>query len=129
MKHKMLVQWMYGENGFKDLVHLDTGNILVSTNLDVSFAKFDLDIESMKMRYERKQDEKEIEIVEPVKKMKLVRNIIRCKICGTILESKFTHDFQQCECGNFIDGGLSYQRCGGNLDDIENLSEWKEIDE
>ena len=126
----MLVQWMGRVDGFKDLIHLDTGNILASTNLDVSFAKFDFDIEFIKMRYESRWDEKEkIMEIEPVKKMKLVRNVIRCKKCGVILESMFRHDFQKCECGNFVDGGLSYQRLGGDLDAIENLSEWKEIDE
>ena len=104
----MLVQWMSRDDGFKDLIHLDTGDILASMNLDVSFIKFDLNIEGIKMKYERQWDKKEkvIEIVEPVKKKILVRSLFRCKKCGVILESKFRHDFQQCECGNFIDGGL-----------------------
>ena len=40
----MLVQWMSRDDGFKDLIHLDTGDILASMNLDVSFIKFDLNI-------------------------------------------------------------------------------------
>ncbi len=40
-------------------------------------------------------------------------NRIKCKFCGTTIESKFTHDFQQCPCEKvFIDGGLSYTRIG-----------------
>ena len=42
-------------------------------------------------------------------------NKIKCSQCGEILESKFRHDFQQCQCSNetFIDGGNDYCRCGG----------------
>lgn len=51
------------------------------------------------------------------------RNRIRCKKCGTVLESKHVHDFQSCKCGNFVDGGLDYQRYGGKLEDIEVLGD------
>uniref|UniRef100_A0A6M3L6Y3 DUF7695 domain-containing protein n=1 Tax=viral metagenome TaxID=1070528 RepID=A0A6M3L6Y3_9ZZZZ len=36
-------------------------------------------------------------------------------VCNTVLESKFTHDFQQCNCENetFVDGGNDYMRVGG----------------
>ena len=39
---------------------------------------------------------------------------IRCLVCNTVLESKFTHDFQQCNCENetFVDGGNDYMRVG-----------------
>lgn len=41
------------------------------------------------------------------------KNKIKCKSCNTILESKFTHDYQKCKCGKvFVDGGLSYRRVG-----------------
>jgi len=40
-------------------------------------------------------------------------NKAKCAKCGTIIESKSVHDFQQCKCGAvFIDGGDEYQRCG-----------------
>ena len=40
-------------------------------------------------------------------------NKIKCKLCNTIIESKYTHDFQVCKCGKvYIDGGLSYTRIG-----------------
>jgi len=51
---------------------------------------------------------------------------IKCKQCGTILESKRIHDFVSCNCDNetFIDGGDVYMRAGGkNLDLIEVLSD------
>lgn len=48
-------------------------------------------------------------------------NRIKCLECGTILESKFRHDFQGCGCKNatFVDGGSDYRRIGGmSLDKI-----------
>ena len=52
---------------------------------------------------------------------------IKCLGCGKILESKYTHDFQQCSCENetFADGGGKYySRYGGrNMDLIEILEE------
>lgn len=62
---------------------------------------------------------------------KLVRNIIKCKKCDSIIESKHVHDFVECKCGKvFVDGGKDYTRRGfpsGNPDDwIEDLSEYKE---
>ncbi len=56
------------------------------------------------------------------------KNKARCKACGDVIESKFRHDFQQCQCGKvFVDGGLDYQRIGfpeGKFDDhIEIIKE------
>jgi len=47
--------------------------------------------------------------------MNIKRNRVQCLECGAILESKFTHDFQQCDCPNqtFVDGGQDYSRYGG----------------
>ena len=60
--------------------------------------------------------------------MKVIRkNSIRCKKCGKVLESKSVHDFQQCECGNFVDGGHDYVRIGGEFDDIEVITEYEEV--
>lgn len=61
--------------------------------------------------------------------MKVIkRNAIRCKICGDIIESRSTHDFQQCSCGaTFVDGGHEYVRIGGELDNIEILTEYEEV--
>lgn len=42
-------------------------------------------------------------------KDKIIRNAVRCQKCGDILESKHTHDFVTCQCGNVsVDGGHSY---------------------
>lgn len=65
------------------------------------------------------------------RRRKIIRNCIKCKNCGEIIESKYTHDWQCCKCfsdesnehGVFVDGGTSYLRRGGNLDDYEDLSE------
>ncbi len=44
---------------------------------------------------------------------KIKRNMIRCKRCGDIIESKHVHDFKQCLCGAcFTDGGHDYLRRG-----------------
>lgn len=59
---------------------------------------------------------------------KIKRNILKCKVCGDIIESKSTHDYKVCKCGAcFVDGGKDYVRYGGkNLDDIELLTEYEE---
>lgn len=53
----------------------------------------------------------------------LIRNRAQCLDCNAILESRFTHDFVSCNCGNFVDGGLSYQRSGGNVKDMSVYSD------
>lgn len=56
---------------------------------------------------------------------KILRNALRCKKCQTVIESKHRHDFVSCSCGAiFVDGGHEYVRWGGNLEDIEDLSEF-----
>ena len=54
---------------------------------------------------------------------KITRNAFCCKKCGMVVESKTRHDFQECKCGNFTDGGLDYIRRGGKIEDMEDLSE------
>lgn len=40
-------------------------------------------------------------------------NIVKCLLCGDVIESTHRHDFNQCKCGNlFVDGGNDYQRLG-----------------
>lgn len=54
---------------------------------------------------------------------------VKCLNCGEILESKYRHDFQQCNCKNqtFVDGGNDYCRIGGqNLDLIKILRDVEE---
>ena len=55
------------------------------------------------------------------------RNIIKCRNCGDVIESKSTHDFVTCKCGKCsVDGGLDYlRRCGssGNWTDLSIVEE------
>ena len=65
------------------------------------------------------------------RKVKIIKNAIRCKKCGEILESKTRHDFVACKCfrdsggteGCFCDGGTSYLRHGGDPEMYESLCE------
>lgn len=62
--------------------------------------------------------------------MKILRNAIRCKICGDVIESKHIHDFQTCICGAVaVDGGLAYIRRCGNIEDFDDLSIFSDEDE
>ncbi|MEK5393579.1 hypothetical protein NSQ59_25050 [Margalitia sp. FSL K6-0131] len=59
--------------------------------------------------------------------MKVIVNKVKCKKCGSIIESKYTHDFQRCVCGAIaIDGGREYQRlhwpAGKEMDDCIDFS-------
>lgn len=61
------------------------------------------------------------------------RNAIKCKHCGDIIESNYTHDSKHCSCGTCgIDGGHDYlkRRCKSinEDDDIIELSEIEEIE-
>lgn len=61
--------------------------------------------------------------------VRIIRNAIRCKICGDIIESYSVHDFKSCSCGACaVDGGHDYLRRGGNREDREELSE-TQVDE
>lgn len=64
--------------------------------------------------------------------MAIIKNAIRCKKCGDIIESVSVHDFKTCSCGACsVDGGHEYlRRCATSLDDFIDLSEfWKKNDE
>ena len=58
---------------------------------------------------------------------KIIRNIIKCKHCGDIIESVSEHDFKFCSCGSVaVDGGHEYLRRLFKTaidDDYEELSE------
>ena len=59
--------------------------------------------------------------------MKIIRNRIRCRRCGEIIESEHVYDFKYCPCGSVaVDGGTSYLRRCGNREDWEDLSETEE---
>ena len=55
----------------------------------------------------------------------IIRNRIRCKKCGDIIESVSVHDFETCSCGACsVDGGHCYlRRSVASPDDYEELSE------
>lgn len=57
----------------------------------------------------------------------ILRNMIRCKHCGEIIESTYRHDFKVCKCGKVcVDGGKDYLRRGFPTSpeiDYEELSE------
>lgn len=42
---------------------------------------------------------------------KIIRNAIRCRLCGDEIESRYTHEYVRCSCGACaVDGGLEYLR-------------------
>ena len=54
----------------------------------------------------------------------IIRNRIRCKKCGDIIESFSVHDFKFCSCESCaVDGGHDYLRRCGWREDWEELSE------
>jgi hypothetical protein len=59
---------------------------------------------------------------------KITRSRLRCLLCDDVIESKNTHDYRTCGCGNaMIDGGRSYIRYGAmSPDTIELLTEYAE---
>lgn len=62
---------------------------------------------------------------------RIVKNMIKCKRCGEIIESKSVHDFKVCSCGNCaVDGGHDYlKRCYKNSrNDFEEMSILKHMD-
>lgn len=89
---------------------------------EVGKPKFN-DLAQPKMSEEAKKVMKEALDKSCEDQVKIMRNAFRCRKCGMIVESKSVHDFQTCKCGNFTDGGLDYVRRGGNIEDMEDLSE------
>lgn len=54
---------------------------------------------------------------------KIIRNRAKCLICGAVVESKYTHDFKVCLCGNVaVDGGLEYLKRS-----VKDLSKYKDL--
>ena len=71
----------------------------------------DSDIDDMQDQIEKLVNQ--VHVLEV--KAGLKRNVVFCTVCNKMLESTYTHDFQQCGCDNktFCDGGTEYQRIGG----------------
>ena len=60
--------------------------------------------------------------------IKIIRNRIKCKFCGDILESKSRLDVEFCSCDkDSIDGGQFYLKRSWYPGDWEELSEIIEI--
>lgn len=57
--------------------------------------------------------------------MKILKNVIKCKYCGDVIESCHVHDFKFCKCQRVaVDGGHEYlRRCFYEKNDFEELSE------
>lgn len=61
---------------------------------------------------------------------KIIKNAIRCKHCGEVIESTSVHDFKFCSCESVaVDGGHDYlRRCfKASQDDFEELSEYIDV--
>lgn len=64
-----------------------------------------------------------------MKRVVILKNRIRCKLCGDVIESKHVHNFVTCSCGACsVDGGQDYLRRCGNHDDWEDLTETEVIE-
>jgi len=62
----------------------------------------------------------------------IIQNMAKCRLCGDIIESTYTHDIKSCRCGEItVDGGLSYIRRGWRKDrlNISELSIYEDDDE
>ena len=54
----------------------------------------------------------------------IIKNAIRCNICGDEIESKHRHDYVECKCGACaVDGGHDYlRRCFKEKDCYTDIS-------
>lgn len=55
---------------------------------------------------------------------KIIHNMVRCRKCMTVIESRSRHDYITCPCGNVsVDGGREYlKRVFKKKEDYEELS-------
>jgi Zn finger protein HypA/HybF involved in hydrogenase expression len=77
----------------------------------------------MGSRYQR------LRILQKVRRdeMKIIRNSARCRRCEEEIESTHRHDFRWCGCGAIaVDGGRSYLRRVGEIEDCEETSVFEE---
>lgn len=95
-------------------------NLVVSVIPDVGIKvqlKFDVLLDFIVRKKEKKV------------KVKILRNIAQCRICGDTIESTFRHDFVRCSCGAiFVDGGTDYLRRGGEFNNCIDMSVTTEIE-
>lgn len=61
---------------------------------------------------------------------KIIHNRIKCLKCGDVIESNSVHDFKFCSCqACAVDGGHDYLRRLGHVEDWEDMSETKEVED
>jgi len=61
---------------------------------------------------------------------KIIKNSIRCKKCGDVIESKNVHDLVSCKCGNCsVDGGKQYIRRSFTTTPEEAYEELSELED
>lgn len=59
--------------------------------------------------------------------MNIKVNMIRCKLCNEVIESRSTHDIKWCSCGAVgVDGGKDYLGRMGNEEDMQELSKYED---
>lgn len=62
---------------------------------------------------------------------KILRNMIKCNLCGDVIESRRVHDFVTCRCGACsVDGGLEHisRSFLNSRDDFQELSVFEDVD-
>lgn len=60
----------------------------------------------------------------------ITKNRIQCRKCKDIIESTHRHDFKWCKCGAVaVDGGKSYLRRAGSMEDCIEMNEYKDTSE
>ena len=62
---------------------------------------------------------------------KIIRNMVKCNLCGDVIESTYRHDFVTCKCGSCsVDGGTDYLRRGftNSKDDFTELSTFEDTE-
>ena len=62
---------------------------------------------------------------------RIIKNSVKCNLCGDIIVSEDVHDFKFCKCGSVsVDGVNDYLRrtYKNSRDDYTELSEYEEIE-
>jgi len=60
--------------------------------------------------------------------LRVTRNAAQCRKCGDLIVSRNRHDFVRCGCGAIaVDGGLSYLKRTGDIENFIELSEYEEV--
>ncbi|MCX4358007.1 MAG: hypothetical protein OSJ43_17610 [Oscillospiraceae bacterium] len=63
---------------------------------------------------------------------RIIKNCIKCNLCGDIIVSEDRHDFKSCKCGAVtVDGGNDYLKrtYKNSPDDYTELSEYEDIED